>query len=201
MRPTSISQSTSASLVSYGGTVTVYGVPRDSEGTIIVDSSTVSLWARPYGGSWARVKSATWDASKQRYYAATTLRIGTYLQMRYDGESPNEPSEATPAFVKARASVGTPVAPSSAKKGRRFTTYGSLYPAHATGTAVRIYKWRYVSGKWKPYGYVTAKTVASSKYSVSMSLPYTGKWRLKAYHSDGGHYGTYSPRYDTITIK
>ncbi len=48
---------------------------------------------------------------------------------------------------------------------------------------------------------MTAKTVSSGKYSISMSLPYTGKWRLKAYHADGGHYGAYSAKYDTITIK
>ena len=200
-RPTTTTQSLSTTLVNYGGSVTAYGVPRDSEGDIIQGSGAVSLWARPYGGSWSRVKSATWDAVNSRYYAATTLRIGTDLQMRYDGEGENQGSEAAYGFVKARAAVGTPVAPTSARKGRKFTTYGSLGPSHATGTAVRIYRWRYVSGKWKSYSYVTAKTVSSGKYSISMSLPYTGKWRLKAYHADGGHYGAYSAKYDTITIK
>jgi hypothetical protein len=68
---------------------------------------------------------------------------------------------------------------------------------------VRIYKYRYVSGKWKSYGYVKAKASNYStytKYSASLSLPKSGRWRIRAYHSDKRH-ATKRSAYDYITVK
>lgn len=201
--PSTTSASASATLVNYGGTVAVYGVPK-TQGGAVIGGATVTLWTKPYGsGTWTQKAAAIWDGANQRYAASTALTIGTYVQMRFAGDATNAPSASSGTlFVRSRAKVGNPVAPTSVYRGRKFTTYGSLNPSHATGTAVRIYRYRYVSGSWKPYGtYVGAKTVAANKYSVSMSLPYAGRWRLRSYHADGGHYGTYSSGYDYVTVK
>lgn len=200
--PTTTSVAASTTLVNYGGSVTVYGVPT-AEGGGVLGSGAVTLWTKPYGSNtWSQKTTATWDPANQRYAASTALTIGTYVQMRYAGDSTYQPSDSSGTlFVRARAKVGNPVAPSTVYRNRRFTTYGSLSPAHAVGTTVRVYKYRYVSGVWKAYGYVNAKTVSASKYSISMTLPYAGRWRLRAYHSDGGHYATYSSGYDYVTVK
>ena len=93
-----------------------------------------------------------------------------------------------------RAWVSNPIAASVMYLNQAKTVYGYLKPRHTASTyPVRIYKYRYVSGAWKPYSYIKAKAYNYStytKYSVSLKLPYRGKWRLRAYHpADAGHAG------------
>jgi hypothetical protein len=90
--------------------------------------------------------------------------------------------------------------------GRAQTVYGYLKPRHTKGTyPVRIYKYRYVGGVWKSYGYAKAKASNYSsytKYTARVKLPSPGKWRLRAYHrSDARHPGTWSSRYDYVTVR
>jgi hypothetical protein len=91
-------------------------------------------------------------------------------------------------------------------RGKAATVKGYLKPRHTAGTfPVRIYKYRYVSGKWKSYGYVRAKASNYStytKYSASVKLPYKGKWRLRAYHpADAKHVAGWSAKYDYVTVR
>ena len=85
------------------------------------------------------------------------------------------------------------------------TIYGYQWPRSATHSPVRIYRWRYVSGRWRAYGYVTARvhTYSSySKYSISTRLPYAGSWRLRAYApADSGHAAAWSSGYDYVTVR
>ncbi len=104
------------------------------------------------------------------------------------------------------ASVGNPVAPRTMTRGRYYTVTGSLKPRHTAGTSpVRIYRYRYVGGKWKSYGYVNAKVVnrlSYSKYTKRMSLPAAGRWRLRAYApTDAQHFGTWSAGADYVTVR
>lgn len=107
---------------------------------------------------------------------------------------------------KPKATVSNPIAPTTMYTTRYATVWGTLKPAHTVGSyPIRIYKYRYVSGKWVSYGTVSARASAYSgytKYSVSMRLPYTGKWRLRAYHpEDSQHAATWSSGYDYVTVK
>lgn len=101
--------------------------------------------------------------------------------------------------------VTKPNAPSTMYKGKAKTIFGYLKPQHTAGTyPVRIYKYRYVSGDWKSYGYVNAKASNYStytKYSKTFSLPYKGKWRLRAVApADSAHVIARSS-YDYVTVK
>jgi hypothetical protein len=107
---------------------------------------------------------------------------------------------------KPKAYVATPIAPTTMSHTRYYTVYGYLKPRHASGSyPVRIYKYRYVSGHWKSYGYLSAKASNHStytKYSRSIKLPYKGKWRVRAYApADSGHVATWSSGYDYVTVK
>lgn len=102
------------------------------------------------------------------------------------------------------ATVMTPRAPSTARHGVSFTVYGYLKPRHSSGSyAITLYCYRYQSGS-----YVLRKTVKAkvanyssySKYSVKTSLPYTGKWRIRAYHGDSGHSASWSG-YDYVSVR
>jgi hypothetical protein len=105
-----------------------------------------------------------------------------------------------------KATVYTPRAPSTMSHSKYYTIYGYLKPWHASGSyPIRIYKYRYVSGHWKSYGYTLAKATNRydySKYSRSIKLPYHGRWRLRAYApADSGHIATWSSGYDYVTVK
>jgi hypothetical protein len=75
---------------------------------------------------------------------------------------------------------------------KSYTVYGALYPQHPSGTsAITLTFKRYSGGRW-----VTKKTVrakvkysssSSSRYYSSVKLTTTGKYRIYATHSDGGH--------------
>ena len=145
-------------------------------------------------------------------YSGGTFSFPTFRQWRktwymvvFEG-SGVDATNAQTIFFNCSASMGNPIAPSTMRKGRSATVYGYLKPRHTSGTyPVRIYKWRYVSGKWKSYGYFSAKAYNYSdytKYSRSVSLPYTGKWKLRAYHpADSQHAATWSSGYDYVTVK
>jgi|GEM_PF-6691476 len=111
-----------------------------------------------------------------------------------------------PVVAKTKVSLGTPVAPKTMMRTKYYTVYGLLKPRHAARTyPVRIYKYRYVSGHWRSYGYVNAKAsnyFSYTKYSVKMRLAYKGKWRLRAYApADSKHLARWSSAYDYVTVK
>jgi len=94
------------------------------------------------------------------------------------------------------ATVTTPHSPSTVRHGSAFTVYGYLKPRHAAGTsAVTLKFYRKQSGAW-----VLRKTIAAtlsdysdhSKYSVSLSLPLSGTWKVRASHEDADHRASYS---------
>jgi len=105
-----------------------------------------------------------------------------------------------------RATVYKPVAPSTMRRGRSSTIYGYVAPSHASGmhlVTLKFYKknskGEYVyhhSKSARRYYYSSSKT----KYKISTSLPHSGRWRVRAYHSCSTHAGSYSG-YDYITVK
>jgi hypothetical protein len=129
----------------------------------------------------------------------------TWYRLAFKGDVASLASAATPAIViTPKAAVGTPVAPRVMYANRAKTVYGSLAGRHVAGSyPVRIYKYRYTGGRWKRYGYVSAKASdfgGVTRYSVKVKLPYRGKWRLRAYHADAGHAAGWS-RYDYVTVR
>jgi len=98
----------------------------------------------------------------------------------------------------------TPMVPATITHGKSFTTYGYV-KYHTSGTyPVTLYFYRYKSGKYVYYKSVTAKasTISVSgpdfsKYAGKTSVPYTGKWRVRAKHVVSGH--SYYSSYTTFT--
>jgi parallel beta-helix repeat protein len=141
------------------------------------------------------------------FSVAASPSTKTWYCVRFAGDSGYLSYGPTAAiYLTPKAYVGNPVAPSTMSKTSYYSVYAYLKPRHSAGTnPVRIYRYRYVSGSWRQYGtYVTAKAANYSTYSkcsVKMKLPYTGKWRLRAYHSDAGHSTAWSSGYDYVTVK
>lgn len=156
------------------------------------------------GATWVPLASATAVAG----VAATTVRLKTATAYRalFLGTSTHHTAMSASLTVRPGVRLGTVVAPRAASRSKYFKVYGSLRPRHMPGTyPVRVYRWRYVSGRWKSYGYVLAKASdysSYSRYKRSIRLPYKGRWKLRAYAPrDAGHSATWSPRYDYISIR
>lgn len=109
--------------------------------------------------------------------------------------------------VKKLAMLTTPAAPSSVLHRRSFTVLGYV-SQHTSGTApVALRFYRYRVGR----GYVYYKTLSPavrdsaiddlSQYQVKTTLPYAGKWRIRAVHvADALHLTTYSA-YEYLTVR
>lgn len=110
------------------------------------------------------------------------------------------------AVALPKATVYTPVAPATMSRGRRYSISGYVAPRHSSGTylaTLQFYR-RNSAGEWvyhhsssaRRYYYSTTKT----RYSASVALPHTGKWRVRAQHSDSGHSPSYSG-FDYISVR
>lgn len=200
---TTISLGSSTTKPAYGAAVTLSASLSRSGGGAVSGASVV--FERQSGSTWVSVGSSTTDSSGRakvstRPYGAAR----TVYRVRFAGSGENLASTSSAVVVVPKAYLSAPVAPTSAYRSRGFSVYGYLKPRHTAGTSpVRIYKERYVSNKWVVSGYVNAKAYNYSsytKYVASISLPYKGMWRLRAYHADAGHTAVYSG-YDYITVK
>lgn len=130
---------------------------------------------------------------------------GTYYRVTFAGDEGFAPSTSDLTFLLQHAWVSTPVAPASMYVKGIHTIYGSLMPRHPAGShAVRIYRYRYVSGQWRRYGYIIAQASDFSDFSIysrAMRLPYTGRWRLRAYApADAEHAAVVSLDYANVTV-
>ena len=118
---------------------------------------------------------------------------------------------------KPHVTLTTPVTGFSwVAKNHRFTIYGYLKPRHTPGTyPVKLLCYRYQKGSNGRYSYVLRKTVSAkaydypprkgastyTKYMTKLSLPYKGKWRIRAYHAPDSKYGPTYSGYRYLTVR
>ncbi|MDQ3328104.1 MAG: hypothetical protein M3506_06240, partial [Chloroflexota bacterium] len=198
---TTLAQSApSPTLVPYNGRTTLTGHLRTS--TTTLTKRTVWVWRSIDGGrTWVKDGLTAYNATLNRYRATRFLTRNAQFQLRYDGDTTYASDRSNAVNVQSRASLSQPVTPDAVGRDVDFTTYGYLKPYHAGGT--RLFFQRYVNGSWKYYGAGTATNAAFdgyTRYTLSgYSLPYAGRWRVRAYHSDSSHAATYSSwRYFTV---
>jgi hypothetical protein len=105
-----------------------------------------------------------------------------------------------------KASVSTPVAPSTMYRSHAYTIYGYVAPKHSSGTylvTLRFYK-KNSSGTYVYHHSVRAKrsyySSTKTKYKAYTSLPHSGRWRVRAVHECASHTTSYSG-YDYITVR
>lgn len=206
MNPASLVVSASATAPLYGRAVQITGtLTNASTGSPIVGEPLVLQ--RSTGTGWSDFAPVVTDASGQISYSVSQLDR-TYYRLTAGGDGSTVlPVESNGVTIVPAPSVGNPYAPTTMRRSTAYTVYGYLRPKHASGSRpIRIYKWKRTStGAWRSYGYVlaTASNYSTySKYSVRMSLPSTGKWRLRAYHpADGTHAASWSASYDYVTVR
>lgn len=199
--PTSLTGRVLAATIRYGATASVVGTLTTEAGAPMPNKP---IRLEYYASGWHLAETVYTGPSGVVTTTAQPTDKTTY-RLVYAGDADYLSVASTLVTVTPKVSLATPAAPSRAARGAAFTAYGYLKPRHAAGSyPVRIYRYRYVGGSWKSYGYVKAKasnySSTTSKYSVRMSLPYAGRWRLRAVApADTYHAATYSAyRYVTI---
>lgn len=198
-------------IVGYGKSATLVGKLIDAGGTGMAGKSVVVEYWNSSLKRWIRFGDAAPSSAVGEYRLSVKRSVRTTYRMRFAGDAYSTASNSTNRTVYPKAYVGTPKAPKAMSRSKYYTVYGYLKPRHTSGTyPVRIYKYRWVSGKWKSYGYVKAKatnyTSSSgakySKYSRKIRLSSKGTWKLKAYVlKDGSHAGAWSSSYDKAYVK
>jgi hypothetical protein len=94
---------------------------------------------------------------------------------------PSDRTPSTPGLISTRST------------GKAFTVSGYVIEHTASSAAMTLQFYRYESGHWVLRKSVSAKETDAavagySKYSASTSLPYAGKWRVRARHKPGTAY-------------
>jgi hypothetical protein len=131
---------------------------------------------------------------------SSTMRVsgaGTYTLVFWSVDTIGNieaPHTVTFTVIAKPASSGTPSTPSSIatlKHGGALAISGYIIK-HTAGTSpVTLQFYRYEHGHWRLRKSATAKAsniLTFSKYSRAISVPYSGKWRVRAGHKVGSHY-------------
>jgi len=202
LRRTAISISKSAATIGYGGTVTIKGALRDKAGALIKGKS-VKLWRSLNNG--ASFSSRTLSSTTGYYSCTDKLSGKAIYYFTFAGDSTNASVTTGRTTVGVKAYLGVPVAPTSVAHGRTFVVTGLLKPQHAVGSsAVKLMFYQYVKGKgyvYRKYAYAQCLNYYSySKYRGYTTLPYVGSWRVRAYHADTLHVGSYSA-WEYLTVR
>lgn len=203
---TTLSLSRSNAYPAYGAATTLSAVLRGSGASPLGGQPVV--FERYYSGRWYSIGSGVTNSSGVALKSATPFAQGkTTYRASFVGAKPYLACSSLTTSVIPKVSLTNPAAPTNVSRSKTFNVTGRIKPRHAVGSyPVRIYKQRYVNGKWRPYGYVKAKasyySSSASRYAVSMSLPYRGKWRLRAYAMpDSRHAATWSSGYDSVLVR
>ncbi len=197
--------STSKTLAKYGDAYTLTGTLQ-SGGAGVAGKTVVLQRAGSASGTFTDATVSAVTAADGTFSLAHVPAGKTWYRASFAGDAQYEAATSSPVSALPRAFVGNPVAASVMYVNKAKSVYSYLKPRHTASTyPLRIYKDRYVSGKWKAYGYSKAKAANYSTYTkctVSLKLASKGKWRLRAYHpADAGHAASWSSGYDYVTVK
>ncbi len=188
----------------YNGSAVLSATLRTTRGTVVPGATVI--FERWTGTRWLPIGTPLTNSSGVAVANVGGLTMKQTYRARFEGTESYGASTSRNVYVSPKASLTNPVAPTYAYRARSFNVRGYLKPHHTAATyPVRIYKYRYVSGVWKSYGFSTAKAIDYSNYTTyarSISLPYSGRWRIRAYApADSGHLATWSSGFDYVTVK
>lgn len=107
--------------------------------------------------------------------------------------------------IAPRVKLGTPHAPSTAKKNQKFTVYGYLAPRHSTGAKTVTLTFtkgeRTVRVKATNYKYSSKKWGKATKYRVRVKLPSKGTWKVVASTKPSTKYSATTSGADYVKVK
>ena len=160
-------------------------VLRKSVSAAVSDTLSFSTYrastSLPYSGTW-RVRARHKVGTKYLYSGYRTFTV-----------------VATPS---SKGAPSAPSPPSKVTHNRSFSVSGYVVRDMAGTAPVKLYLYRYESRRWvlRKVGYASVSDFLTfSKYLGSTSVPYPGRWRVKARHLDGSASHTSGYRYFTAS--
>ena len=189
---TKVTLTAASSITPYGYVTKVSGTLKRANGQPLAARSVRIHYTLASGvlglHQWTPFLTVTTDYTGT-FRAIVPVMSGRFFAFsNYLGDSDAFIANSPWTTVMVKASLTAPSAPSTVKHNVAFTSTGTLRPDHTIGSsAVKILCYRYESGKWRLKKTVTATMATAGKYSASVKLPTSGKWRLYASHSDTDH--------------
>ncbi len=180
---TDLSLETSATVVNWGGSATLSGALTDGAEPFTAGQQVRAEYS--YNGTdWELLQSLS-PSGTFTYSVNVQPTRKTSYHLVFEGDAVHQEVTSNAVTVTPKVKLGKPVAPSSVKKGSKFTAYGDLTPKASAGShTVKIKCYLKQSGSWKLKKTVTTanKNYKSySRYSAKFSLPTKGSWKLVGY--------------------
>lgn len=195
---TRVSASRVAAVVAYGGSAQVRAATYSLGSPL--HSKPLKLYRSYDATGWTYV--ATVSPVSASYSYATRIYRMTYFKWVFEGDDLHMPASAS-VRVAARAALSAPAVRSITYRNKMTLVSGDLRPRHDSGSrCVRILAYRYESGRWvyrRSFLFGVRDRDSYSRYTDYIALPYKGRWRIRAYHSDAGHAPT-SSVYRNVTV-
>lgn len=173
----------------YAAATTVSGALKTSTGAAVAGESVTVQYSYD-GATWKTLAVKTTSTSGGFSATAYPTRK-TYFRAIHVASAGYKASTSPVRSTLPRVSLTVPATPLLVKKGVAFTANGYLKPAHTVGTfPVSLQAYRYEKQLNGTYKWVWRKTVLAkayayltyTKYSTPVTLPYAGKWAIRAYH-------------------
>jgi hypothetical protein len=207
-RATTCALTKKSQTIGYAAKTTIAGKLTDS--AMGVRGCSVRLQSSRDGKTFTNTGTPCTTAAGGAFTFTVAPTTKTYYRVHFAG-SGNYYLSATSAAVSLtpRVYLSTPTGPSTAYRSRSFTSVSYLKPRHAVGSyPVRLLCYRSEKQSNGRYKWVLRKTVwakaanysSYTKVTARVSLPYAGKWYIRAYHAaDSMNAATYSSyRYLTV---
>jgi hypothetical protein len=194
-----LSLTTSAGVVAWGGAATLSGALTDGAEPFTPGQQVRAEYSFN-GTSWELLQLLS-PSGTFTYSVIVQPTRKTMYRLVFEGDATHADATSDTVTVAPKVKLGKPVAPSSVKKGSRFTAYGDLTPKASAGShTVKIKCYLKQSGTWKLKKTVTTTNryyKSYSRYSAKFSLPSTGSWKLVAYAAATSRYAetTSGPEY------
>jgi len=186
---TTLTASALNSTIAWGGSTIVTGTLMDTTSHTALGGQKVdvqwSLTASPL--SWVTLATVTTDTNQ--FYTGQYAVVAyptqlTYYRFNFLGTAGYAASSSNVLLIHVKPSLTVPKVPSSAKVNKKFTVSGTLKPRFPAGQkTVTLAASRYDGHKWvsyKNYSATNANNGSYTKYSASIKISKTGKYRFKA---------------------
>jgi hypothetical protein len=190
---TSLALSRSPKIVDFRGTV-VLTARLTSHSSPLTGVPGIAVWRRTDPGQpWTLDGTATFSPSAAAFVTSRRITSNTYFKVTFSGNGAYAGSESAAVLGYSRTALSTPGV--RRVSGRRFLVTGTCSPK-STGKTTLLLQ-RLVRGVWRNLGRPRSVSVgwspaSYSKYSARISFSAAGSFRIRAYHTDGSHYPTYS---------
>ena len=194
---------TSPTTSGFSGPATVSGSLKTATGAALAGRNVDIASSIDGKKTWKALATAV-TLSTGAFSKAVAPTVKTYYRATFAGNATNASAAAIAvSAILPRVYLTTPSAPTTAVHAHAFTSVGYLRPYHGVGSyPVTIQCCRYERQSNGTYRWILRRNVAAkayyyvsttTRYVGSISLPYAGKWAIRAYHAaDSSNAATYS---------